>query len=103
MKDFSERTSALAEGLVGELEPKLQSALLDADWDYPVDLQAKDGTISLTYKRNDVSGLFDAEYGPEGGAPTAVIRPFLREAEPVIKAALEDDLLNYLFEEGILP
>lgn len=103
MKDFSERASILAEDLVGQLSPKLQRAILDADWDYPIDLEAKEGSISLTYKQDDVLGLFDAEYGPEGGAPTAVIRPFLREAEPEIQAALEDDVLNYLFEEGILP
>lgn len=103
LRDFEDRASLVAEELVGQLEPQLQKAILDADWDYPIDLERSEGVLYLSYKDEDAGGIFNAEYGPEGGAPNAVVRPFLSESEPAIKQAIEDEALNFLFLKGILP
>ena len=103
MKDFLERASVVADELLSELEPKLQRAVLDADWDYPIDLENSNGNLVLTYDEDNITGLFEAEYGRLGGAPAAVIRPFLRESEPVIRSYVEDSVISYLFDKGILP
>ena len=103
MNDFLELASTVAEDLVTELEPKLQRAVLDADWDYAIDLENNEGDIVLSYDEDNITGLFEAEYGPEGGAPTAVVRPFLRDSESTIKAAVETAAIGYLFDKGILP
>lgn len=103
MKDFLERASVVADELLSELEPKLQRAVLDAGWDSPIDLENSNGNLVLTYNEDNSTSLFEAEYGRLGGAPTAVIRPFLRESEPVIRSYVEDSVISYLFDKGILP
>lgn len=103
LKDFEDRASLVAEELMVELEPQLQKAILDADWESPVDLEQEEGVLYLAYKTEDSANIFNAEYGPEGGAPNAVIRPFLTQSEPVIKQAIQDEALNFLFLKGILP
>lgn len=103
LRDFEDRASLVAEELLAELEPALQKAVLDADWDAPIDLEREEGALYLAYKTEDSANIFNAEYGPEGGTPNAVVRPFLTKSEPVIKQAIEDEALNFLFLKGILP
>ena len=103
MIDFSERAPKVAEALVAELEPKLQKAVLDADWEHGIDLTSDSGEILLSYDEDHMDGLFTAEYGPEGGAPRAVIRPFLRDSSETIKQAVETEAIDFLFSAGILP
>lgn len=103
LRDFEDRASLVAEELLIELEPELQKAILDADWEFPIDLEQSEGSLFIAYKDEDELGIFDSEYGPEGGAPNSVIRPFLTKSEPVIKQAIQDEALNFLFLKGILP
>lgn len=103
MTDFKERAQGVATKVAEELDDMLQIELGKKGWTDPIHFQAKDGKINAVYQRAHSDNLFNSEYGSEGQAPNAVLRPFVDAAEPMIVNAVEEDLLNELFEKGILP
>ena len=85
------------------LDDKLQIAKENAGWKHPIELVSKGGQLGIAYQDAHEEHIFNAEYGSEGSSPNAVIRPFILDAEKVIKTAMNDEAINYLFFNGILP
>jgi hypothetical protein len=100
---FEARAKLVAENLVAELDPILQDATAEAGWGNPIELTQKEGVIGLEYFTFREDEIFNLEYGTEDRPPVIVVRPFLNKADGAIKAAVESDALDYLFENGILP
>lgn len=103
MKDLTERAQGVAQQVVDELDDMLQVELSKRGWNEPIHFNAKNGKINLVYERSHSDNIFQNEYGSEGQAPNAVIRPFIDASEPMIVNAIEEDVLEELFEKGILP
>lgn len=100
---FEERAPIVASELANELDTDLQVAIASAGWSNNAHIQAKDGKLNLSYNEEHESNLFESEYGKEGQSPNSVIRPFLANSEETIKRAMQDEALNFLFLQGILP
>lgn len=101
--DFLNLADPLAKTLASELDVDLQEAMDEAEWPFPIELVGKDGSILFEYFEHREEEIFTLEYGSERTPPTAVIRPFLKEADVKIKEAIEETALDYLFTQGILP
>jgi hypothetical protein len=102
-RSFQERAPILAGSLARELDDELQEAAKSASWDATVSVDAKRGTITLSYLEAEETNIFNSEYGNENASPNSVIRPFMVKAEPAIRNAIGQDAIDYLFKEGILP
>ena len=100
---LEERASVVANELANTLNDTLQTAVANAGWRHPIELVSTEGKLVVAYEENHEENIFDTEYGSEGSSPNSVIRPFIIGSEATIKQALNDEALNYLFLNGILP
>lgn len=100
---FEERASVVASELANELDTELQVAIASAGWSNNAHIEASKGVLNLTYIEAHEGNLFESEYGTEGQSPNSVIRPFLANSEQTVKRAMQDEALNFLFLQGILP
>jgi hypothetical protein len=101
--DLEKRAQNVAQKVANELDDMLQVELGKKGWTDPIHFEAKRGKINAVYNRKDSDNLFKSEYGSEGQAPNAVLRPFVDASEPMIVNAIEEDVLDELFAKGILP
>jgi len=101
--NFQDRAPIVAGHIARDLDDELQQAAKNASWDATVSVDAKRGTITLSYLEADETNIFNSEYGHESVSPNSVIRPFMVKAEPAIKNAIGAEALDYLFSQGILP
>lgn len=100
---FEERAPIVASELANELDTELQVAIASAGWSNNAHIEASKGVLNLTYIEEHEGNLFESEYGKEGQSPNSVIRPFLANSEETVKRAMQDEALNFLFLQGILP
>lgn len=103
MSDFLTKAPSLAKRLSEELDNDLQDRLADSGWNQIMSVTSKEGTVSLSYDSFQESNLFESEYGSERVSPNAVVRPFLEQSESNIKKAIEQEAIEFLFAEGVLP
>lgn len=103
MRDFSTKAPTLAQTLADSLDSDLQDRTANAGWTSVVSVSAKEGVINLSYDSFQESDIFDSEYGAPRVSPNAVIRPFLESAQKDIQVAIEQQAMDFLFSEGILP
>lgn len=98
-----ERASIVASELAVELDTDLQVAISHAGWSNNAHIESEKGVIKLSYNEEHEENLFESEYGRQGQSPNSVIRPFLANSESYIKDTVEEDVLDLLFSQGILP
>lgn len=103
MSDFSTKAPSLAKRLSEELDNDLQDRLADSGWSQVINVTSKEGVINLSYDSFQESSLFESEYGSERVSPNAVVRPFLSDSEGAVKQAIEQEAIEFLFSEGVLP
>lgn len=101
--DFENRATSVAQRVASSLDTKLQESAISKNWTTPINVESRNGEINVVYKQQHQSDIFNAEYGAKGQAPNSVIRPFLGDAESLIKQEIELEALDYLFEAGVLP
>lgn len=95
--------AAAANNLVEDLDDMLKLQAETKGWNHPIELKAQRGRLVIEYFEEHEQQIFDSEYGNEHTSSSAVLRPFMKSAEPIIVAEMANSILDDLFSRNLLP